>query len=64
MNIPLTIIIVIALIFLALGVALAAFLSRRLKTRESELVESEERNRAIVETAPNAIIIMSPDGLI
>ncbi len=64
MSASLITIAVIAILSLTLGAALAAFLGRRLRTRESELVEREERNWAIVETAPNAIIIMSPDGLI
>ncbi len=56
MSVSLTALVIIAVLFLALGAALAVFLGRRLRTQESELMESEERNRAIVETAPNAII--------
>ncbi|MGB3681618.1 MAG: PAS domain S-box protein [Rubrobacteraceae bacterium] len=48
-----------------LGIAIfIAILNRRFKAQESVLEESEELNRAIVETAPNAIITMSSDGLI
>ncbi|MGB3635393.1 MAG: PAS domain S-box protein [Rubrobacteraceae bacterium] len=51
--------------FVILGIAIfTAILNRRFKAQESELAESEELNRAIVETAPNAIITMSSEGLI
>lgn len=48
-----------------LGIAIfTTVLNRRFKVQQSRLEESEEFNRVIIETAPDVIITMSPDGVI
>ena len=65
LDTPLLATIVAVSTFLVLGIAIfTAILTRRFKAQESELKESEELNRAIIETAPNAIITMSSEGFI
>ena len=55
----------VLVILTVLAIAAAALvLYARLRARESTLTQSEELNQAVLHTAPNAIIIMSSDGLI
>ena len=51
--------------FVMLGIALfTAVLNRRLKAQRARLQELEALNRSVVETAPDAIVTMSSDGVI
>ena len=55
---------VLAVLAVVTVVAGALILYARLRARESALARSEELNQAVLQTAPNAIITMSSDGLI
>ena len=51
--------------FIVLGIAIfTAILNRRFKAQESELEDIEDLNQTVIETAPDAIITMSSDGLV
>jgi PAS domain S-box-containing protein len=57
--------VVAATTLIILGIAIStAILNRRFKDQEIRLQESEDLNRAVIETAPDAIITMSRGGLV